>query len=173
MDLSPAMQVSLFNKSLISPGGTDKVEDQHTAPIKNEDRLTTGSKPPKYLGNNQRHLLIITSSPEVVFLPDDELAFLTGILGACKLSLADVAIVNLHQYPGCGFKEITSFIESRVTMLFGIEPAALGLPVSFPHYQLQAFADTTFLYAPRLKQLENDKLEKSKLWVCLKKLFNL
>ncbi|MBK9568854.1 MAG: hypothetical protein IPO53_02260 [Chitinophagaceae bacterium] len=54
-----------------------------------------------------------------------------------------------------------------------MEPAAFGLPMHFPHYQIQAFAGNSFLYAPSLKELENDRVEKSKLWVCLKRLFNL
>jgi hypothetical protein len=58
-------------------------------------------------------------------------------------------------------------------LLFDTSPAAISLPMSFPYYQLQSFAGSTFLYAPSLKELENDRVEKSKLWVCLKRLFNL
>ncbi|MBL0130777.1 MAG: hypothetical protein IPP43_06385 [Chitinophagaceae bacterium] len=106
-------------------------------------------------------------------MPDHELTFLTGILGACKLSLADVAIVNLYNHPQSSYNELTSFFKSKIVFLFDMEPAAFGLPMHFPHYQIQAFAGNSFLYAPSLKELENDRVEKSKLWVCLKRLFNL
>ncbi len=101
------------------------------------------------------------------------LTFLTGILSACKLNLADVAIVNSTNYPDADYKELTKFFASKIVLLFDIEPSAFGLPMSFPHYQIQAFANNSFLYAPSLKDLENDKIEKSKLWVSLKRLFNL
>jgi len=127
----------------------------------------------KYLGNNRRNILIAVFYKDVVHIPDNELQFLTGILTACKLSLEDVAIVNLHNYPGDPYRELTGILKSKIVLLFDAEPASFGLPMNFPHYQLQAFANNTFLYSPSLKQLENDKVEKSKLWVCLKRLFNL
>ena len=127
----------------------------------------------KSLGNNQRNVLIVVKSNEAVYLPDNELEFLTGILGACKLSLADVAIVNLTNYHDASYKELTSFFKSKIALLFDVEPAQFGLPMNFPHYQIQPFANNSFLYSPSLKSLENDKVEKSKLWVCLKRLFNL
>ncbi len=127
----------------------------------------------KSLGSNDKNILIIVNSSEAVHLPDNELTFLTGVLTACKLSIADVAIVNRHHYPDAGYKELTSFFASKIVLLFEIEPAAFGLPMNFPNYQIQAFAGNSFLYAPSLKQLENDKIEKSKLWVSLKRLFNI
>ena len=71
------------------------------------------------------------------------------------------------------YKELISFFKSKIVFLFDIEPIAFGLPVNFPHYQAQAFASTSFLFSPSLKKLQNDKLQKSKLWVCLRRLFNV
>ena len=127
----------------------------------------------KSLGSNDKNILIIVNSNEAVYLPDNELTFFTGVLTACKLSLADVAIVNLQQYPEASYKELTFFFATKIVLLFDIEPAAFGLPMNFPYYQIQVFAGNSFLYAPSLKQLENDRVEKTKLWVCLKRLFNI
>jgi hypothetical protein len=127
----------------------------------------------KSVGGNQKNILVIVNYTDAVHLPDSDLIFLTGILGACKLSLADVAIVNLNNHPEALYKELTSFFKSKVVLLFAVEPAAFGLPMSFPHFQIQPFANNSFLFSPSLKELENDKLLKSKLWVCLKRLFNL
>ncbi len=134
---------------------------------------TAPDTPWKSLGNNNKNILVILKSSDAVYLPDNELTFLTGILSACKLSLADVAIVNLNNHPGVSYKELTSFFKSKIVLLFDTEPVAFGLPMSFPHYQIQGFAGNSFLYSPSLKNLETDKVEKSKLWVCLKRLFNL
>lgn len=172
--LPAAVVADLYTNTLVSAAadeqqgpGTPPKEERQPGPAQPENI------PWKSLGSNQQHILIITDCPDAVYLTDEELSFLTGILGACKLSLADVAVVNLHHYPGASYKELTRFFKSRVVLLFDKEPASFGLPMSFPHYQLQAFAGSTFLYSPSLKQLENDKVEKSKLWVCLKRLFNL
>ncbi len=139
----------------------------------NETRKVPPETGWKSLGQNQKNILVIVKNPEQTHLPDDELKFLTGILTACKLSLADIAILNLSNYPGAGYKELTSHFKSKVILLFDVSPVEFGLPMKFPHYQIQPFAANSFLYSPSLKSLESDKLEKSKLWVSLKRLFNL
>ena len=127
----------------------------------------------KWLGENRKNILVMVSYPEAVHLPDNDLALLTGILGACKLSMADVAVVNLNNHPEASYKELVAFFKSKIVLLFALEPASFGLPMSFPHFQIQPFAGNSFLFSPSLKELENDKVLKSKLWVCLKRLFNL
>ncbi|HUR67383.1 MAG TPA: hypothetical protein VMZ03_13615 [Chitinophagaceae bacterium] len=175
MDLPATVIADLYQNTLIETGNTvSKQPADTTGATKKEPglRTTTGSSWSS-LGENQKNILIIVKNTETVYLPDNELTFLTGIIGACKLSLADVAVVNLHTYPDASYKELTHFFKSKIVLLFDTEPAAFGLPINFPFYQLQAFAGNTFLYAPSLKELENDKIEKSKLWVSLKRLFNL
>lgn len=125
------------------------------------------------LGNNQQRVLVVVNYAEVPFLPDGELGFLTGILGACKLSMNDVAIINYAHHGALQYKEVLDHFSSRTVLLFGVEPAEFGLPMNFPHYQVQAFTGINFLYAPLLKELENDRVEKSKLWVCLKRIFGV
>jgi hypothetical protein len=127
----------------------------------------------KWLGENRKNILIIVNYTDAVHLPDNDLVFLTGIIGACKLSMADVAVVNLNNHPEASYKELVAFFKSKIVLLFAVEPASFGLPMSFPHFQIQPFAGNSFLFSPSLKELENDKVLKSKLWVCLKRLFNL
>jgi hypothetical protein len=143
------------------------------ASIKPQSPKTDDAPTWKWLGENNKNILILVSYPNVVHLPDEQLQFLTTILSACKLSLADVAIVNLPNQPHQEYKEILAQFKSRIALLFDIEPASFGLPMSFPHYQIQPYASCSFLYSPSLRELEEDKVQKSKLWVCLKRLFNL
>lgn len=126
-----------------------------------------------WLGENKKNILVIVSYPDAVHLPDNDLSLLTGILGACKLSLGDVAVFNHHQLRKESYKELLAFFKSKIVLLFAVEPASFGLPMSFPHFQIQPFAGNSFLFSPSLKELENDKILKSKLWVCLKRLFNI
>jgi len=127
----------------------------------------------KWLGENKKNIVILLNNQNSVHLPDDELNFLSGILQACKLSLADVAILNIRNHPQLSYKELTSFFKSKIVLLFAIEPSVLDLPMNFPHFQIQPFSGNTFLYSPSLSELEKDKLLKSKLWVSLKRLFTI
>lgn len=174
IDLNPVIVANLYTETLTDTN-VDSAEKPAASPPAEAGPFRT-DKPEtawRSLGNNKKNILLVVNNPGIVYLPDNELTFLTGILGACKLTLADVAIVNQHNHPAMAYKELTTHFKSRVVLLFDVEPDAFGLPMSFPHYQIQAFAGSSFLFSPSLKELENDRVEKSKLWVCLKRLFNL
>jgi hypothetical protein len=167
--LSASVVAELYQSSLIDSG--ESPVNQAMTDI--SDIEPTASSVWKSLGENRKNVLIIVSYSNAVHLPDNELTFLTGILGACKLRMADVAVLNLNNHPEASYKELVTFFKSKIVLLFEVEPALFGLPMSFPHFQIQPFAGNSFLYSPSLKALENDKVMKSKLWVCLKRLFNL
>jgi DNA polymerase III psi subunit len=134
--------------------------------------IISESKQVKYLGNNQKSILVIVSHQNIPFLPDAELSFLTNILAACKLSIADIAIINNNGVDQADLQTIINS-EGRNVLLFGVEPLAIGLPINFPPFQLQQFNKRTYLHAPELSQIENDKGLKTKLWNSLKALFGI
>ncbi len=173
IELPAALIADLYQHALIGEAGkaTGFVP---AAPLKNAAQTPAESiSALKWLGNNEKQVLIVVNHADAAYLPDKQLTFLTGILTACRLSIADVAILNTEQHTGVTYKEAIDALQSRSVILFGIEPADFGLPLSFPHYQLQPFSGVTYLAAPTLLALENDKVEKSKLWVCLKRLYNV
>jgi hypothetical protein len=164
--LPPAVITDLYRTSLI--------EANETPVIVKSDRLqTTAPVPGKHLGENQKNILIVVDYTDAVYLPDEELSFLTGMLTACKLSLADVAIVNRNNCKEISYKELMANFKSKIVFLFGVDPVSFGLPVNFPHFQVQSFANATFLFSPALEEPKNDKLLKSKLWVCLRHIFGI
>lgn len=176
IDLPAIVVEQLYNSLLVDEKVATNKKSSLSAPAKIQTTIADESNLEqewKSLGSNKKKILIIVKSEEAFHLPDNQLTFLTGILTACNLSLADVAIVNTNNHPDVSYKELTTFFYSKVVLLFDIEPSAFRLPMSFPFYQIQAFAGNSFLYSPSLKELENDKIEKSKLWICLKRLFNL
>lgn len=161
--LSPFMTAELFSDQLV----TDKEKDSKIKmAVEVENKW-------KWLGDNQKQISIIVENNASPFLPDEELSFLIGILSACKLTLADVVIINHDPVKHADYKELIRFFNSRIVILFDISPSSFGLPMVFPHYQIQPFGNTTFLYTPALKKLETDKEEKRKLWTSLKRLFNI
>ncbi len=174
IQLNPAALAGLYKDHLVSAGSSSPVA---AVPAKDSAPATVPAAsaiaPIKSLGSNARKVLVLVSHREVVFLPDEELKFLTGILAACKLSIADVAIVNLHHNPGIGYKELLATFSSSHVLLFGIEPASISLPLAFPAFQLQAFNGTTYHWCADLAGMENDRTLKTQLWNNLKKIFTL
>jgi hypothetical protein len=130
----------------------------------------------KILGKNGKRITILVQSPGVPFLPDNQLTFLTKILEACRMNIGDVAIVNTSTAP-VTINAIKQQLQPVAVLLFGLEPTAIKLPINFPVFKVQPYDDCSYLYAPPLSQLvqqsEESKLLKSKLWICLKSLFNV
>jgi len=127
----------------------------------------------QYLGNNGKNILIIVKDKKDEFLSEPDLGFLTGIIGACKLTLKDIAIVNAENVEMLNNKSINKHLQPDKTLLFGIDPSILDLPMQFPHFQVQEFNNQQFLSAPDLSTLASDKELKIQLWNSLKKLFSL
>jgi hypothetical protein len=182
IQLNPAALAGLYKNHLVETGDASPAPAKTTgsaeipaAPVilLAKETSSTNTAPVKFLGSNERKVLLLVNHPDVVFLPDEELKFLTGILAACKLSLADVALVNLGMNPGTGYKELLSQFGSNKVLLFGSEPASISLPLAFPAFQLQAFNGTTYHWCPDLHQMENDRALKTQLWTNLKKLFTI
>jgi hypothetical protein len=132
--------------------------------------------PIKSLGNNRRHITILVNAPGCPILPDNQLNFLTKILEACRMTLADVAIVN-NAATETNIATVKEQLHPKTTLLFGLEPSALRLPINFPPFKPIDYDGCTYLSAPGLDQLvpntEESKLLKSKLWVCLKTIFDV
>ena len=127
----------------------------------------------KYLGENKKKTLVIVRNANAVHIPDKQLSFLTKLLAACNLTLADVAVLNLQDHNSSDFNKILNFFKPKVVLLFDVEPGEFGLPMIFPQFQIQGYKDTMFVSSPSLDVIEPDKSLKGKLWVCLKKIFNL
>ena len=140
--------------------------------IDTNSKQAADPKPVPYLGNNQKHILVGVSHTNVRFLPDEELNFLTNILSACKLSLADIGIINLFSANEADWQNLIQS-EARTVLLFGLEPAAIALPINFPAFQIQQFNKCTYLHAPPLSEIESKKDLKAKLWNSLKALFDI
>ena len=129
-----------------------------------------------YLGNNGKNIVILVQEREAAFLNEESLDFLTKILGACKLNMGDVAVINVARYLA-NFTEIKQELNPSSCLLFDVNAAMVKLPFTVPHYQVQQYGGCKFLMAPALLKYYGDggdaKLEKTKLWVSLKSLFNL
>ena len=156
-----AMLQSLYSKSLYDLRSDKPVTDN----------IQSGSI--AFLGSNQKKIALVVNAETSIYLPDDELNFLLGILTACKLSMADIALINVSKNPDLNYTTITEMLKSEKIFLFGLDVESLELPLQFPHYQIQKYSNQLYLSSVSLSDLQKDKEEKMKLWNCLKNIFSL
>jgi hypothetical protein len=172
--LPASVIAGLYPSSLVDTGTAEVAQPIRANPVTDEPPGQATAAPAwKYLGDNRKNVLVIVDHADVLHLPDEELSFLTNILTACKLDLGDVAIVNKNNHPQSSCNDYLGFFSSRIVLLFGVDPARFGLPVDFPPFQVQSVAGCTFLYSLSLDERHQDTLFKSKLWVCLKRIFGV
>lgn len=126
-----------------------------------------------FLGTNERKIAFLVNAADSIYLPDDELNFLLGILSACKLSMADIALVNVSKNPGLSYNDLREQLSAEKIFLFGLSADLLNLPLQFPEYQVQAYNNQVYLVSGSLASLQKNKSEKMKLWNCLKTIFSL
>ncbi|MEO7767773.1 MAG: hypothetical protein ABIS01_10115 [Ferruginibacter sp.] len=140
---------------------------------KNNEEQSSKKATFSILGNNQKHILIITESDETVYLPERELNFLLEILTACRLSMDDVAILNIKKNKSLTYKTVSKELKSEKLFLFGVSPVQIELPLDFPNYQIQLYNNQVYLTVPPLSRFHDNIPEKTKLWNCLKQVFDL
>ncbi len=141
-----------------------------------ETTVTTAAVPEKevvFLGGNNRKITIIVWDESAIYLAEESLTFLMGILSACKLTMEDVALVNAAKNTALSYQNLHTQLQAENLLLFGVTPQQLELPLAFPQYQIQKYNGQSYLAAPPLTQLAQDKAEKTKLWNCLKQLFSI
>ena len=130
----------------------------------------------KFLGENRKQVSIIVIDNNAVYIDDEKLNLLTKLLAACKLTLADVAIVNLHN-KNITYNQIKQELNPQFLLLMGVDIKQFALPIIFPEYKIQYYNNCQILIAKDLQQFigetQDVKMEKSKLWLCLKTLFGV
>jgi hypothetical protein len=126
-----------------------------------------------FLGKNEKGVCILVKDDTALYLPDNQLNFLMTILNACKLSMADVSLINISKNSKADYLSIANKLYPEQVLLFDVTPADINLPLNFPPYQVQRFNNQVYLAGPSLQVLETDRNEKSKLWTCLKQVFSI
>ncbi len=147
--------------------------DSKTAQVKNQ-KNTLEKK--WYLGENKKKVFIAVQDESAVFLRDEWLQFLSSILTACHLNIGDVAIVNMANFK-IPYKEAVEALQPNYFILFDINIQQFQLPFIVQEYHVQQFNQAQFLLSASLNKMQSNtpeaKLEKTKLWTGLKKMFGI
>jgi hypothetical protein len=162
-------------KSKIMPATPKMVEEatlMPAAPVFKNQILPVDDL--SWLGSFGKKVLVVVQDSSALHINENDLEFLAKILGAVKLSMADIALVNAARY-ALTYQGLQEKLPAQVAFYFGIAPVEIGAPLSFPQFQVQKWNNTTFLYAPALGELNKNTADaialKKELWAALKKIF--
>lgn len=181
-ELPDFILAGLYKDSLVIADEHFKKEEpsvktkQFTNKTNNQENPPAVANKKWYLGDNKKHVVILVKDETAVHINDEWLGTLTKLLAACKLNLADVAVVNVK--PEIQFSTIQEQLQPQYILMFDIASAEIGLPFSIPNYQVQKYAGITFMLAPAVtlvseKITDAIKIEKRNLWERLKLIFNV
>lgn len=142
---------------------------------------------PKLFGSSQ---IFVTSDPEsvlkngkgdnhkgIIILYQEEadpelIEFLNKILQAAKLNIEkDIWVKGITANEQISWSNLKSEIKVQYLLSFGLHAKQIGLVTPFQEFHPTLAFDTTFLFAPRLSQLHNDKPAKAQLWKALQEMF--
>jgi hypothetical protein len=158
---------SLSLKPMDSPPAGELVTSEETS-------ATVPGLPYRYLGKNLRKVSVIARYKDDPYIPEEHLQFLIKILAACKLNLGDVAIMN-DAVATIQIRKLKDELNPSFVLLFDVQPAEIGLPLSFPALKPQSFDGRSFLLIPSIDTLIADTEAarglKKQLWDSLKKMF--
>ncbi|HEX5151271.1 MAG TPA: hypothetical protein VFW07_07470 [Parafilimonas sp.] len=167
-DQLPAFVLAdLFSDSLVHTGENLRRESNNDALPKQEKN---------YLGNYDRKIIVLVNDKNNMYLNDEEMEFLTGILNACKLNFAHIALINFSNNP-VDFNQLRKKMQAEYLLMFGVSTLQVQLPFTMPDYQVQQYDNCKIVTAPSLNELNKKtpdaKTQKTKLWKSLQNIFSL
>jgi hypothetical protein len=190
--LPPAVLVSLYKDTLVLPEkeiidvkkeaaaineaiGKEAITTTSANEIVNELKASTPT-PVKYLGDHLKKVMVIVNDPSAVHLNETDLGLLSSILNACKLTLADIALINVAQQP-LSLHEMLTTLPSQFVLAFELNSNALKIKLPTALYKPIVLGEAQILFSNGLQTMQGAdqiaKLEKGKLWNALKLLFKL
>lgn len=123
----------------------------------------------KYLGKNQKNVLILVNDGNNDVSSESGRELLRNLVKAIQLTANDFALLNYFHFPDSTFEELTQFFNCRTILSFGVSSDMLGLPAQTLH-ELMKIEDVELVFSDRLDLLAADQAGKKKLWGSLKQL---
>ena len=185
--LPAAVLVTLFKDTLVLPDHEKKdeiipnKEEKITATSANNTpievpKVKKSTGPLKHLGDHNKKILVIVNDPNSVYLNEADFILLTSILNACKLTIADIALVNIGNQE-TSLHQILETLPSSIIMCFDVASADLKIKLPNTLYKVTELGESNLFFSKALSCMQGTsaeaKLEKGTLWILLKKLFAL
>ncbi len=174
IQLPPFVLADLYKESLVI---VDDVLTSHenideTKP--HQSIVETEPQPASFLGQNGKGIAVLVNDKQHRFTDVESLQLLTNMLGALHMTMDDIALINTDKTK-TDYKQMQSALQTRICLMFDVSTQSIGLPFQMPDYKVQTFDNCRFLCSASLQKMRGSgkeaKLEKTKLWMCLKSLF--
>lgn len=169
--LTPGLCESMYTKSLVGKefaSPQPKIAGNTKENVESAKRIDI-----KSLGSNQQKIIFLVNDKENLFLADDDMKLLTDLLTACKISMADIALINYYSYPKLNHNELSQSFHPKKVLCFGVSAKELGLPFDCLFFEIKNIDDQIFMTSPSLTELRENVSLKKQLWTSLKKIFLL
>jgi hypothetical protein len=185
--LPAAALVALYKDTLVIPnpeiksGVQSKLLQNKETPapaleVEVKTKVVKTAGPLKYLGDHHKKILVIVNDPNSVYLNEADFILLTSILNACKLTIADIALVNIGNQE-TSLHQILETVPSQIIMCFDIAPVELKIKLPTTLYKLNELGESVLFFSKPLSSMQGTgseaKLEKGILWNLLKKIFKI
>lgn len=182
--LSTAVLANLYKESLVI---IPHAPTENTKITTEEKSATTTTKmvaskevkwdgPIKSLGEHNKKITVIVNDPNSVHLNESDFILLTSILNACRLTIADIALINLGKQP-VGLHQILQEYPSTLVISFAVDATQLKVKLPNTLYKVSQLGESHILFSNALASMQGTgveaKQEKAKLWTVLKKIFEL
>ena len=178
--LSAADLVNLYKESLVVIEDTPTTTTNFVQPVvedkKEAIKQETWEGPIKSLGEHHKKITVVVNDPNSVHLNETDFILLTSILNACRLTIADIALINLGKQP-VGLHQILQEYPSTLLISFAVDASQLKVKLPNTLYKVTQLGDSHILFSNALSTMQGTgveaKQEKAKLWTVLKKIFEL
>lgn len=178
--LSSSVLVDLYKDSLVVvediPLENKATVEQTLETKKEEIKEVKWEGPIKSLGEHNKKITVIVNDPNSVHLNEMDFILLTSILNACRLTIADIALINIGNQP-VGLHQILQELPSTLVLSFAVDATQLKVKLPSTLYKVTQLGETHILFSNALSTMQGTgveaKQEKAKLWTVLKKIFEL
>jgi len=120
-----------------------------------------------YLGENNKYFLILFNEPNQKEISSIQKETLLKIMSAKGLELRDLAVLNLHQYPGVHYNDLKEFFIFNKIVLFGIDPLQISLS-SQSSNQVVKLENAKILCTYSIDEMIKDTTKKREFWNVMK-----
>lgn len=127
------------------------------------------SNPFNFIGENGKNILILNFGEKEEVISKNELMFLTKILQAVQLTLADVAVLRWDD--SYHLSMLQDAFKFQTFICLSQIPTCLQSILPSERYQIKNSSKVQYLFIDSLKEIETDVEKKKLLWKCLKTLF--
>lgn len=171
------------NNSALPAGGLQVKSDEMIPEHISKDHAAvvelseTGVAKPliSYLGGFKQQVSIVIAEPNYEHILPEDLKFLEKMMAACKLTVDDMAIINVATNQPAA-QQLWQLMPAKVVLMFDVPTSAIGIPFYQPDFKVQHWDNARFLNAPPLAAFRgNDTPElkalKRQLWEALQKIF--